>query len=90
MLHRGHLTKRRAVSEDNSSRCDEAGFWFRRTVLFETSEHLTAARWEQLSNRIRTYQQVQAIVAHVSSHGRAAQRALLMSRCWPSLMLPLT
>jgi hypothetical protein len=88
-MHFSHQPQQWAVETDRSPRYDEAGFWFRYTVLDETSEIGSIERWERLSRRIRSYQQVQAIVAHATTHGRSAQRALLMSRYWPSLMLPL-
>lgn len=88
-MHFSHQPQQWAVETDRSPCYDEAGFWFRSTVLDETAEVGPVERWERLSQRIRSYQQVQAMVAQATTYGRSAQRALLMSRYWPSLALPL-
>jgi hypothetical protein len=90
IMHRWQTLESRAPVDDAPSRCDEAAFLLRRSVVVDSAAPEAADRWSRLSDRVQAYNRLEAFIAHVTAHGRSSQRAALLARCWPSLTLPLT
>ena len=88
-MRRARPANNRAVVHDTSTRYDELGFLLRRTSLPDSSNSVVSERWNRLAQRINAYQQLQALIAHMSAHGSEVRRSALLLRAWSSLTAPI-
>jgi hypothetical protein len=79
----------RAVVHEAPTRYDELGFLLRRTSLPDSSNSIVSERWSRLAQRINAYQQLQALIAHMSAHGSEVRRSALLLRAWSVLTAPI-
>jgi|GEM_PF-4914343 len=78
-----------AQRPERCSRQDEFGALLQRLAPHDPSNEIVAERWTQLSQRIRVYNQLQALRTHMLTYRTQVRCATLLMRTWSSLTMPI-
>ena len=78
----------RAGVPEHISRRDHVGVMLRRYGSVGPGDTTVAERWDRLTQRIRAYQQLEVLIAHMTMQGVEVRRAALLLRPWSSLVVP--